>query len=205
MPTERFLNLPQEKRERILAAAEEEFSRVPFEEVSINKIVRTAQIPRGSFYQYFEGKNDLLCYLMQDYHEMVVRRTKELVAQGEDIFSVLSCVLATTVEYGMQKDRMALCKNVFAHLRAHEEKAYELVNYDAQSLLDEFLPHLNLKQLRFSARQDMLDMLDILASLLRRALATVFVGNCDWPEAQKKLDNQLRMIKQGLLMPEGNR
>jgi len=59
MCTETFLRLPEEKRNRFLEAAWEEFSSVPFEKVSINKIVLRAKIPRGSFYQYFAGKEDL--------------------------------------------------------------------------------------------------------------------------------------------------
>ena len=56
MCTETFLRLPEEKRNRFLEAAWEEFTSVPFEEASINKIVRRAKIPRGSFYQYFSDK-----------------------------------------------------------------------------------------------------------------------------------------------------
>ena len=66
MPTETFLRLPEKKRERFVAAAWEEFLRVPFEEASINKIVLKARIPRGSFYQYFADKKDLFYYLVGD-------------------------------------------------------------------------------------------------------------------------------------------
>ena len=59
MATETFLRLPEEKRERFVESAWEEFLRVPFEEASINKIVLKARIPRGSFYQYFGDKKEL--------------------------------------------------------------------------------------------------------------------------------------------------
>ena len=64
MCTETFLHLPEEKRDRFLEAAWEEFTTVSFPEASINQIIRRAGIPRGSFYQYFAGKEDLLFYLM---------------------------------------------------------------------------------------------------------------------------------------------
>ena len=50
MPSATFYNLPEEKRERLLRAAREEFSRVPYESASVNRIIRSAGIPRGSFY-----------------------------------------------------------------------------------------------------------------------------------------------------------
>ena len=49
MPSKTFFHLPAEKRERLLLAAEEEFARVPYAEASINRMIRAAGIPRGSF------------------------------------------------------------------------------------------------------------------------------------------------------------
>lgn len=66
MPTETFLRLPEEKRTRLVDAAWTEFLHVPFEAVSINKIILRAKIPRGSFYQYFVDKKDLFYYLLGD-------------------------------------------------------------------------------------------------------------------------------------------
>ena len=66
MPTERFIRLPDEKKKVILEAAVDEFSRVPFDKVSINQIIKNAEISRGSFYTYFEDKMDVLRYIFQD-------------------------------------------------------------------------------------------------------------------------------------------
>ena len=66
MPTERFMNLPEEKKKKIQQAAFAEFSRVPMEKVSINKIIQAADISRGSFYTYFMDKTDLLNYILSD-------------------------------------------------------------------------------------------------------------------------------------------
>lgn len=55
MPTDTFFRLPEEKRARILEGAWSEFTAVPYAEASINRIVQTSRIPRGSFYQYFRG------------------------------------------------------------------------------------------------------------------------------------------------------
>ncbi|MGI5946819.1 MAG: TetR/AcrR family transcriptional regulator [Lachnospiraceae bacterium] len=66
MPTERFARLPAEKKEVIRKAAVSEFTRVPFEKVSINQIIQNADISRGSFYTYFEDKRDLLQYVFSD-------------------------------------------------------------------------------------------------------------------------------------------
>jgi len=64
MPKETFFNLPEEKRRLICEVALEEFAAHPFEKVSVNRIVRRAGIAKGSFYQYFEDKQDLFFYLL---------------------------------------------------------------------------------------------------------------------------------------------
>lgn len=66
VPTERFYNLPDEKKKAIRDAAMEEFICAPFEKASINKIIKSAGISRGSFYTYFEDKHDVLSYIFED-------------------------------------------------------------------------------------------------------------------------------------------
>ncbi len=59
MPKTTFFNLPQEKQSRLLTIAAKEFAAHPYDAASISKIVRQAGIAKGSFYQYFEDKQDL--------------------------------------------------------------------------------------------------------------------------------------------------
>ena len=66
MPTERFYHLSEEKKRMIREAAIREFSRVPLDKVSINKIVKYADISRGSFYTYFQDKEDVFQYIFED-------------------------------------------------------------------------------------------------------------------------------------------
>lgn len=65
MPTKVFFNLNQEKQDRIISVAIEEFSTYPLEEVSIKRIVEAASIARGSFYQYFEDIDDLFVFILK--------------------------------------------------------------------------------------------------------------------------------------------
>lgn len=67
MPKSTFFHLSKEKQGLLIAAAKKEFSRVPLYEASISNIIKDAGIPRGSFYQYFEDKEDLFFYLLEDH------------------------------------------------------------------------------------------------------------------------------------------
>ncbi len=65
MPTETFFNLPEEKRARILTLAIDEFAENDYASASISRLVASAGIAKGSFYQYFADKQDLYLYLLQ--------------------------------------------------------------------------------------------------------------------------------------------
>lgn len=64
MPKTTFFNLPEEKRQKIIDAALEEFARQPFHKAKIATIAENAGISIGSFYQYFEDKKDLVKYIL---------------------------------------------------------------------------------------------------------------------------------------------
>jgi TetR/AcrR family transcriptional regulator len=65
MPTDTFLNLPEDKRRLILDMAIEEFADHNYNQASISRIVARAGIAKGSLYQYFADKRDLYLYLLQ--------------------------------------------------------------------------------------------------------------------------------------------
>ncbi len=66
MPTERFFRLSEKKKSIIREAARKEFCRVPYDKASINQIIHSANISRGSFYTYFEDKQDMVRWLLED-------------------------------------------------------------------------------------------------------------------------------------------
>jgi len=61
MPKQTFYNLEKDKKDRLIEACLEEFSSYTFTDSSINRIIKNSDISRGSFYQYFENKED--CYM----------------------------------------------------------------------------------------------------------------------------------------------
>ena len=90
MPSSTFLNLAPEKQEKLLSAAVREFTERPYNEASINRIIREAGIPRGSFYMYFRDKEDLFRYLVQEsIQELLVVFEEILRSRSGDVFAAL--------------------------------------------------------------------------------------------------------------------
>ena len=90
MPKETFYRLPDEKRERIMAAAEREFIENSFEAASINRIIKEAAIPRGSFYQYFEDKKDIFLYIVSTHKNEAFGFVESFIKDSDgDVFSFM--------------------------------------------------------------------------------------------------------------------
>ncbi|MFW5893355.1 MAG: TetR/AcrR family transcriptional regulator, partial [Bacillota bacterium] len=65
MPKSTFIRLPEKKRSRIEHAALNAINEKGFDRTTIRDVVRKAGIPRGSFYQYFEGMDDVFEHLLR--------------------------------------------------------------------------------------------------------------------------------------------
>ncbi len=59
MPKKTFNRLEEEKQERIMRAAVEEFHTQGFERAKVEVIAQNAAVSKGSMYQYFENKEEL--------------------------------------------------------------------------------------------------------------------------------------------------
>lgn len=85
MPKDTFFNLSQEKQERIIESAKAAFSKKRYSAVTIDAIVALAKIPKGSFYQYFDNKDDLYKYIFYD----VGKDKKEMLLEALDQYGEL--------------------------------------------------------------------------------------------------------------------
>ena len=90
-----FLNLPTGKQNRIICAAIDEFSRFPYPKTSVNRIVEGAGIPKGSFYQYFENKDDLYIYCV------FTLARKIMQSQAQNQKGLLTSTFRRTAEMGI--------------------------------------------------------------------------------------------------------
>lgn len=203
MPKERFLNLPLEKRQRILAAAIDQLNKVSFEELSINQIIKQADIPRGSFYQYFEDKNDLLAFIMKDYVQSMRQNIRiSLTLSGGDLFQVFADALRYTLHQGQQTHSCTFFKNVFAGLPINPQHIFDFGTENLQRGMDAFYPMINLDQFQNPTKQQVFQVANMLQILFRAAVAKAFFDPQNTPLAEEEFLQQIQIIKQGVLRPK---
>ena len=109
MPKEIFFNLPEKKQENIIDIAITEFSNNPYETASISKIVREAEISKGSFYNYFENKKDLYRYLIELGSEEKLKCLNQLPAPDPDaeLFDYIRWQFLSAVYFEINKPQLA--------------------------------------------------------------------------------------------------
>lgn len=64
MPTRTFFNLPEAKRARLMDALKAELASHPYARASVDRVTAAAGVSKGSFYQYFQDKQDAYGYLV---------------------------------------------------------------------------------------------------------------------------------------------
>ena len=199
MPSSTFLNLPPEKQEKLLEAASREFSSRPFNEASINQIIKEAGIPRGSFYMYFQDKEELFRYLLRGYVDQMVMVIEELLLRRKgDIFQALLDLY----------DYLA-AKGGAQHLGEMGAMARILrCNQGIQRnvLLGMLDPGAILERLKDAVNPDLLDLRrdrdlgDILGVLLSTTVPMVYAGLQAGaaPAVRERLENVLDILRRGM-------
>ncbi|GAB4532764.1 MAG: TetR/AcrR family transcriptional regulator [Anaerolineales bacterium] len=131
MPKETFFNLPEEKRGQITEAALDEFATLPYAQASVNRIVERAGISKGSFYQYFQDKEDLFLYLLARMGEEKMAYLAPTFAQAGqlDFFALLRSLYVGGLRFSMAHPRYAA---IGEHLlRAKNTPIFERVVHDS--------------------------------------------------------------------------
>jgi AcrR family transcriptional regulator len=89
VPKETFFNLNEEKQEKVIRAAINEFLNKGFEKGNIGEIARNAGVAKGSMYQYFEDKKELFLYTVEWSIRLLVQKYGKGImsnSNGIDVF-----------------------------------------------------------------------------------------------------------------------
>ena len=199
MPSTTFFNLPEEKRERLLAAARAEFARTSYEEASVNRIIQAAGIPRGSFYMYFTDKEELFRYLMERYGDMLVEAFAALLDQAEgDLFAAF---LALYDEIAAQLGGGA-CRELAEIVRRNRQMqpGALLAQPGPEAVLDRLRDRVDLSQLDLRAEGDLADLFHLLVFCLAGTLMSAEREGI--PAARDHLVRVLTLLRRGAAAKE---
>lgn len=195
-----FYNLPEEKRQRIINAIMNEFSSSATEKVSINRIIKTANISRGSFYQYFDDKVDLVEVLVKTFADLSAEGgRKALEYSNGDIFYTYEKLFDIITDFGKDKKQKMILKNLMKNLRANDDliSEYLLNRFEGLAPFRDFSNQFNRANLKYKSDEDIQCLSQILTQVLKNAIFDVFVVGMDCDKVRKNYLRKLEIIKSG--------
>ena len=199
MPSNTFLNLPEDKQTRLMDAASREFSAKPYNEASINKIIQEAGIPRGSFYMYFQDKEELFRYLVHGYVEQLLMVLEEaLLREGGDVFAAMRALFDYVWE---KREERALggmgAMSAIISRNGGMQRGALLDLLDSGEALERLRQSVNPALLDLRREEDLDDLLAVLLSVAGPLLyAGIEAG--DAPGYREHLDGILDILRRGM-------
>lgn len=203
MPTVTFMNLSKEKKDKIIKAAKKEFSRVPISEVLIKNIVEDAEIARGSFYQYFDSKEDLLKFLLEEEMEKVDEFAKQALKETSgDIFEVYIRMYDFLINQDLIKEDKIFHQKVLENIKTSEEDFYILKNLMGEELKgpfqkDEIISKVDKSKLKINNDDDLKIIIKMLFIVTKKAIVSSFKYNSK-EEARDEYIKMIEFLKYGI-------
>lgn len=200
MPTETFMKLSQEKKDKIMQAAKKEFSRVPLEETSIKNIVEEAGIARGSFYQYFQSKEDLLKYIFCERMENLEKvLEKNLEKTKGNIFEFFITMYDYMVDQVLSEQDSNFHRKIFENIRTSEDTIFLLKPPKEKMPFpnEEMMQKIEKKNLKMETKEDLRIIIEMLHAITKKALVSTFKYDSK-EQAKEEYQKQIEYLKYGI-------
>lgn len=199
-----FYNLPESKKERIYQAIKTEFDRVPVDKISINSIIKEANISRGSFYQYFDDKGDLYDIFADRLMESIKSNfTNVLVKFKGDIFATMEEVVETHFRKITNPQAKNQIKKFLPGVSVNTKTILDRIFEKSILYLNELTPNIDTRKFSINKSTDDIRILfEMLMSISKNAMFDVLLLDRDVDDALNTFYVKLNIIKNGCLKKE---
>lgn len=170
-------------------------------EASIANIVKSAGIPRGSFYQYFENKEDIYFYLLKE--ETDARRIKFFQKLEEHDGDIINAVTDFYYEFLVElpDDReFDFLKNALLHVTHKIEDAFTAAfkgKHDT-GFFNEVIEMIDKDRLNTKNDTEIYHMLQIVIAVVFRNFVEKFSKELSDDEAIEHFTIEMNLLKNGL-------
>ena len=198
-----FYNLSDDKRKRVLQAILEEFADTDSEKISINRIIKRANISRGSFYQYFDDKVDLVEVLFLTLVDMNIKDAyRALSESGGDIFALYNSFLEILFRLSKDEFYNNIMRNLCRSMYSTDSLVAEYVQTRCRGFeeLNQLAQCVNRSKLRFSTDEEMVALHQIFVAVLRDCANRLYVLDVSAAVLKSDFDRKIEIIKYGALL-----
>lgn len=198
MPKQTFFNLKEDKKEKIEKALIKEFSRNSFEKASISNIILEANIPRGSFYQYFEDKEDAIYYVIDKYLEKEKNKIYQYLLRNKgDIFETAVNIYEDMAKITEKDENERLLKNILQEVKKNNINIFgeckEMLR--SKRTIEKMI---NKEELKIENDDDLQYFLRILNAIVRAISMEVVLKKITFEEGKQRLIREIEILKKGM-------
>lgn len=199
MPTTTFFNLSNEKKNRIIDAAKDEFIKYSFYDASINRMIKEADISRGAFYMYFENKEDLFIYLIESYRSYILKEITRESSKGQyDLFEfgllVFDYITNEKKDSEYKKILEILLTKIDVHLINHCINLQS--DYEKVKLIKSYI---NTENLSVNSEKEIIDLAEFVFTAVIVEVLYVSAEKYTVDKSRESLERKFKLIKQGVL------
>lgn len=197
MPKDTFFHLKEEKREKIEKALINEFSKGSLEKASISNIVAEAKIPRGSFYQYFENKEDAIKYVVHKYSKIEKNKLNDFLEETDgDIFEASLKIYDYMVEKATDNEKLKLITNILQELRKNNISIFDKQEDEKEREITN--KKINQDLLKIEEPDDLEYIMKILGTITRNIAIETMKGKVPKEEGRYALKREIEILKKGM-------
>ncbi|MGN1051496.1 MAG: TetR/AcrR family transcriptional regulator [Acutalibacteraceae bacterium] len=194
-----FYNLPEEKRNRILKAIKHEFETAPINKISINRIIKEANISRGSYYQYFDDKNDIYIVAMQSSAKRFIdMQIEELDRYNGNIFdafySILCKIIKKQSEFGKKRKEHFITSSTSMGLPSGLKLKWKIISYED---VERIKRHIDTTSLNIIDDIDLDNIIETLMQITKGSVVNMFLGEGKEEEIKRNYKRKIDLIKRG--------
>lgn len=198
MPTETFFKLAEEKRNKIIEAGKDEFSSVSLDEASIKNIAEKAGIARGSFYQYFKSKKDLLFFILEENRETMEKKLNRIIKESDgEIFNIYISIYDDMTSKCFDNMNRDIYKRIFENLKTNDESVFEGMEEKKKQDFKNFKNLIDKSKLKIESDLDF----DLIIQILNAITMSSVVRSIKYtsPEkAREEFFKKIEFIKKGI-------
>ena len=166
------------KRDQVIEAARKLFHQFGFKKVSMDEIAKEAGVTKKTIYMYFESKEELLKYFIQEEISNMEKIVEKVEAKPQDFFETVNEAIYEILQYRKHQDFL----NIIAREAEWLKNPISMIDGKIQNYIKS-----KLQKAKEKGYIDYLD-LDITTFLIYKMyIALIF----EWNTEEKEIDEQM--------------
>ncbi|GAA3013903.1 TetR/AcrR family transcriptional regulator [Tetragenococcus solitarius] len=197
MPKETFLNLSQNKKQRIEQILLEKFYNRHISQVKVSEIVEAMQMSRGAFYKYFQDLEDAYFYLIHKYAMKIHGDILASISQHkQDFFLGIEnfLIYCSKLDRNERYWQMLQLLTQSSHSQMTKRKALS----PSSPMFSQWLDLLKHNHFAINSYEEALSFLYFIMNLVMDALTDCIVNNWSTEELVQDFRFQKKWLLQGI-------